>query len=149
MFRSGLQHVVTASSPEQLRAIADSLRSTLLGLVLERTATINELTATVNRPKSTVAHHVGVLVETGLLRVVAHPLTRRVRSIEERFCGCRAPATPSTASRPASTPPRNPRCRTRHPRTTMAELTEASTLHPTSPPKTSGAAPGGTHWLPR
>jgi len=70
VFRSGLQHVVTASSPEQLRAITDSLRSTLLDLVLERTATINELTATVNRPKSTVAHHVGVLAETGLLRVV-------------------------------------------------------------------------------
>jgi hypothetical protein len=38
----------------------------------------------VGRPKSTVAHHVGVLVDAGLLRVVR---TRRVRAIEERYYG--------------------------------------------------------------
>jgi DNA-binding transcriptional ArsR family regulator len=75
---------VTASSPEQLRALADPLRSTLLDLVLERAATINELAAAVDRPKSTVAHHVAVLVEAGLLRVVR---TRRVKAIDERFYG--------------------------------------------------------------
>ena len=36
------------------------------------------------RPKSTVAHHVGVLVDAGLFRVVR---TRRVRAIDERFYG--------------------------------------------------------------
>src|SRR6266545_6196516 len=60
----------------QLRAIADSLRSTILDLLLERAATVGELAAAVDRPKSTVAHHVGVLVDAGMLRVVR---TRRVR----------------------------------------------------------------------
>jgi DNA-binding transcriptional ArsR family regulator len=68
----------------QLRAIADSLRSTILDLLLERAATVSELAAAVDRPKSTVAHHVGVLVDTGMLRVVR---TRRVRAIDERYYG--------------------------------------------------------------
>jgi hypothetical protein len=38
----------------------------------------------VERPKSTVAHHVEVLTRNGLLQVVR---TRRVRAIEERFYG--------------------------------------------------------------
>jgi DNA-binding transcriptional ArsR family regulator len=68
----------------QLRAIADPLRSTILDLLLERAATVAELAAAVDRPKSTVAHHVGVLVDTGMLRVVR---TRRVRAIDERYYG--------------------------------------------------------------
>src|SRR5581483_9934110 len=44
----------------------------------------NELAAALGRPKSTVAHHVKVLTDAGLLRVVR---TRRVRAIEERFYG--------------------------------------------------------------
>jgi DNA-binding transcriptional ArsR family regulator len=68
----------------QLRAIADPLRSTILDLLLERAATVSELAAAVHRPKSTVAHHVGVLVETGMLRVVR---TRRIRAIDERSYG--------------------------------------------------------------
>jgi DNA-binding transcriptional ArsR family regulator len=75
---------VSATTSEQLKAIADPLRSVLLDLVLERAATINELAQAVGRPKGTVAHHVNVLVAAGLLRVVR---TRRVRAIEERFYG--------------------------------------------------------------
>src|SRR5919198_3946846 len=74
--------VVTA--PEQLRALADPLRATILDLLLERAATVAELAAVIRRPKSTVAHHVNVLVEAGMLRVVR---TRRVRAIEERYYG--------------------------------------------------------------
>lgn len=74
--------VVTA--PAQLRAMADPLRGTILDLLLERAATVAELAAAVGRPKSTVAHHVNVLVEAGLLRVVR---TRRVRAIDERYYG--------------------------------------------------------------
>jgi DNA-binding transcriptional ArsR family regulator len=59
-------------------------RSTLLDLVLERAASVSELAAAVGRPKSTVAHHVSVLVDAGLLRVVR---TRKVRAIDERFYG--------------------------------------------------------------
>lgn len=72
------------TKPAELRAIADPLRSTILDLVLERAATVTELAGAVGRPKSTVAHHVKVLVEAGMLRVVR---TRRVRAIEERFYG--------------------------------------------------------------
>ena len=68
----------------QLRAIADDVRSVILELLLERAATVGELAAAIGRPKSTIAHHVGVLVETGMLRVVR---TRRVRAIDERYYG--------------------------------------------------------------
>ena len=76
------QIVVTA--PKQLRAMADPLRSTILDLLLERAATVAELAAAVKRPKSTVAHHVNVLVAAEMLRVVR---TRRVRAIDERYYG--------------------------------------------------------------
>ena len=74
--------VVTA--PHQLRAMADPLRGMILDLLLERAATVSELAEAVKRPKSTLAHHVKVLVDAGMLRVVR---TRQVRAIEERFYG--------------------------------------------------------------
>lgn len=72
------------TSPQQLRAMADPLRQTILDLVTERAATVAELASAVSRPNSTVAHHVGVLTNAGLLRVVR---TRRVRAIDERYYG--------------------------------------------------------------
>ncbi|HEY0637051.1 MAG TPA: helix-turn-helix domain-containing protein [Pseudonocardiaceae bacterium] len=72
------------STEAELRALGGTLRATLLDLLLERAATVTELATAVGRPKSTVAHHVSVLVRAGLLRVVR---TRRVRAIEERFYG--------------------------------------------------------------
>jgi DNA-binding transcriptional ArsR family regulator len=75
---------IVVTAPEQLRAIADPLRARILDLLLERAATVAELAAAVRRPKSTVAHHVKVLVEAGMLRVVR---TRRVRAIDERYYG--------------------------------------------------------------
>jgi DNA-binding transcriptional ArsR family regulator len=72
------------TTPAQLRAMADPLRGTILDLLLERAATVAELAAAVGRPKSTVAHHVKVLLDAGMLRVVR---TRRVRAIEERYYG--------------------------------------------------------------
>lgn len=75
---------IVLTTPAQLRAIANPLRTTILGLLLERAATVSELAATLERPKSTVAHHLGVLVDAGMLRVVR---TRRVRAIEERYYG--------------------------------------------------------------
>ena len=79
-----LPDTVEVSTPAQLRAIADPLRMTLLDLVLERAATVAELATAVNRPNSTIAHHVGVLVQAGMLRVVR---TRKVRAIDERYYG--------------------------------------------------------------
>ncbi len=79
-----LDEMVVVTAPEQLRALADPLRAAVLELLLERAATVSELAHAVDRPKSTVAYHVNLLVEVGLLRVVR---TRRVRAIEERYYG--------------------------------------------------------------
>jgi DNA-binding transcriptional ArsR family regulator len=79
-----LEELVVVTAPEQLRALADPLRGTLLELVLERAATVTELAHAVDRPKGTVAYHVNLLVDAGLLRVVR---TRRVRAIDERYYG--------------------------------------------------------------
>jgi DNA-binding transcriptional ArsR family regulator len=70
--------------PAQVKAISHPLRTTILGLLHERAASVTELAVAVERPKSTVAHHVKVLTEAGLLQIVR---TRRVRAIEERFYG--------------------------------------------------------------
>ena len=72
------------SRPSQVKAIGHPLRTTILSLLHERAATVTELAVAIERPKSTVAHHVRVLTEAGLLQVVR---TRRVRAIEERFYG--------------------------------------------------------------
>ena len=75
---------IALTRPSQVKAIGHPLRTTILGLLHERAATVSELAVALERPKSTVAHHVKVLVDTGLVQVVR---TRRVRAIEERFYG--------------------------------------------------------------
>ena len=72
------------TTPAQVRAIGHPLRTTILQLLHERAATVTELAVAVERPKSTVAHHVDVLARNDLLQVVR---TRKVRAIEERFYG--------------------------------------------------------------
>ena len=79
-----LEDMLVVTAPQQLRALADPLRKTLLELLLERAATVTEMASAIGRPKSTVAYHVNLLVDAGLVRVVR---TRRVRAIEERFYG--------------------------------------------------------------
>src|SRR5690349_24292375 len=75
---------IALTEPSQVKALSHPLRTTILHLLHERAATVSELASAVERPKSTVAHHVKVLAEAGLVRVVR---TRRVRAIEERFYG--------------------------------------------------------------
>jgi DNA-binding transcriptional ArsR family regulator len=75
---------IALTEPAQVKALGHPLRNTILGLLHERAATVTELSAALGRPKSTVAHHVKVLTEAGLVQVVR---TRRVRAIEERFYG--------------------------------------------------------------
>ncbi len=79
-----LEERLPLTRSEQVKALGHPLRNTILGLLHERAATVTELAAATERPKSTVAHHVKVLLEAGLLRVVR---TRRVRAIEERYYG--------------------------------------------------------------
>src|SRR4029079_5291133 len=75
---------IALTEPSQVKALSHGLRTTILGRLHERAATVSELAVALGRPKSTVAHHVKVLKEAGLVRVVR---TRRVRAIEERFYG--------------------------------------------------------------
>jgi DNA-binding transcriptional ArsR family regulator len=75
---------IALTQPSQVKALGHPLRNTILGLLHERAATVTELAVALERPKSTVAHHVKVLGEAGLVQVVR---TRRVRAIEERFYG--------------------------------------------------------------
>jgi len=72
------------TEPSQVKAISHPVRTTILGLLHERGASVSELAVALRRPKSTVAHHVGVLLKARLVQVVG---TRRVRAIEERFYG--------------------------------------------------------------
>src|SRR5262249_57659727 len=93
-----LEDLRIVSSPRELRAMADPLRNTILDLLLERAATVSELAAAVDRPKSTVAHHVSVLADAGVLKVVR---TSRVPAIDERFYGRTAPISSLCAIPPA------------------------------------------------
>lgn len=79
-----LDDLLVVTGHEQLRALADPFRGQLLELLLERAATITEMAVAVDRPTSSVAYHVNLLHDVGLLKVVR---TRRVRAIEERFYG--------------------------------------------------------------
>ena len=72
------------TSPAQVRAISHPLRTTILGLLHERAASVTEVATAVGRPKSTVAYHMALLEDAGLVRVAR---TRRVRAIEERYFG--------------------------------------------------------------
>lgn len=75
---------IALTMPSQVKALSHSVRTTILGLLHERAATVTELAGALERPKSTIAHHVKVLADAGLVQVVR---TRRVRAIEERFYG--------------------------------------------------------------
>jgi DNA-binding transcriptional ArsR family regulator len=79
-----LADVVAADTPTRLKALGDPLRMLILDLVLEHAMSVTELADRVGRPRGSVAHHVDLLVDAGLLQVVR---TRRVRAMEERFYG--------------------------------------------------------------
>ena len=79
-----LAEFVAADTPTRLKAMGDPLRLLLLDLVLEHAMSVAELAERVGRPRGSVAHHVDVLVDAGLLQVVR---TRQVRAVTERFYG--------------------------------------------------------------
>jgi len=72
------------TSPRELRAMGHRVRSRVLDLVLDRAATVREMAEAIGRPPSTVAYHVGILVEADMLKVVR---SRRVRAVDERYYG--------------------------------------------------------------
>ena len=75
---------ISADTPARLKALGDPLRQLILDLVLERSMTVTELAERVQRARGSVAHHVDLLLEVGLLQVTR---TRKVRAMEERFYG--------------------------------------------------------------
>ena len=79
-----LADVLDVDTPERLKALADPLRGHICDLVLERAMSVTELAERVDRPRGSVAYHVDVLLDAGLLQVTH---TRRVRAVEERFYG--------------------------------------------------------------
>ena len=77
-----LSDEIWAGTPARLKALGDPLRQLILDLVLERSMTVTELAERVQRPRGSVAHHVDLLLEVGLLQVTR---TRKVRAMDERF----------------------------------------------------------------
>jgi DNA-binding transcriptional ArsR family regulator len=74
--------VLRVESPEQYKALAHPLRHRLLFALGERPATTGQLAAALDTGKGTVAHHLKVLREAGMVRVVR---TRPVRGGTEQY----------------------------------------------------------------
>lgn len=79
-----LEPTLNVAEPRQLKALFEETRREIVELLLERAATIKELAETLDKPKGTIGHHVGVLEEAGLIRVVR---TKMVRAIEAKYYG--------------------------------------------------------------
>ena len=79
-----LDDTLATTSPEQLKALGDETRLAILDLLLQRSASTGQLAEALSKPKSTVAHHLAVLHDAGLVKVVR---TRQVRAITEKFFG--------------------------------------------------------------
>lgn len=79
-----LDGTLDVDTSERLKALGDPLRGHICDLVLERAMSVTELAERVGRPRGSVAYHVDVLVDAGLLQITH---TRQVRAIEERFYG--------------------------------------------------------------
>ena len=60
------------------------MRTKIVFLLRERAASITELAEVLSSPKGTVGHHVKVLEQAGLIRVVR---TRKVRALTEKYYG--------------------------------------------------------------
>jgi DNA-binding transcriptional ArsR family regulator len=76
--------VLEVRSEVQLRAVADATRRRILSLLRERAASTTELAEALGQPRGTVGHHVKVLEDAQLIRVVR---TRKVRALTEKYYG--------------------------------------------------------------
>jgi DNA-binding transcriptional ArsR family regulator len=72
------------AEPEQLRALADDVRTAVIALLRERAFSTQQLSEKLGIPKGTVGHHLKVLEQAGLIRVVR---TRKIRAVTEKFYG--------------------------------------------------------------
>jgi DNA-binding transcriptional ArsR family regulator len=78
------EDVLVVQDQQQLRALADTVRTKIVFILRERAASITELAEVLGSPKGTVGHHVKVLERAGLIRVVR---TRKVRALTEKYYG--------------------------------------------------------------
>jgi DNA-binding transcriptional ArsR family regulator len=74
--------VLRVSTPEQFKALGHPLRHRLLFALSERPATIGQLAGALGSQKGNIAHHLKVLRDAGMVRVVA---TRQVRGGTEQY----------------------------------------------------------------
>jgi DNA-binding transcriptional ArsR family regulator len=79
-----MDDVLVVQELPQLRALADEMRTRIVLLIRERAASVTELAQELSSPKGTVGHHVKVLEQAGLIRVVR---TRKVRALTEKYYG--------------------------------------------------------------
>ena len=79
-----LAETMHVRTPEQLRALADDVRGSILALLRERAYSTQQLSRELDMPKGTVGHHLKVLESAGLVHVVR---TRQVRAVTEKFYG--------------------------------------------------------------
>lgn len=79
-----IAEVLEITTPEQFKALGDPFRQKVLRLLVEQAATTNQLAEALGCPTSTMAHHLHVLTEAGLVKVVR---TRQVRAMTERYYG--------------------------------------------------------------
>ncbi len=70
------------STPEQFKALGHPLRHRLLFALGPEAATISQLATALGTAKGNVAHHLGVLRDAGMVRVVE---TRKVRGGTEQY----------------------------------------------------------------
>lgn len=72
------------TTPAQIKAVGDATRQKILGLLGEHSATTSQLAEMLGQPKGTVGHHLGVLLNAGMIRIVR---TRQVKAITEKYYG--------------------------------------------------------------
>ncbi len=79
-----LAETLELTEPAQYRALFEATRQEIVSVLLERAATTSELAEVLHKPKGTVGHHLKVLADAGLVRVVR---TKRVRALEAKYYG--------------------------------------------------------------
>jgi DNA-binding transcriptional ArsR family regulator len=79
-----MEEFFEAGEPGHFRAFADPTRQRITNLLYERAATTKQLAGALRLSPGTVGHHLKVLEEAGLIRVVR---TRQVRAMTEKYYG--------------------------------------------------------------
>ncbi len=78
------EEFVHATTADQLKALGNPIRMTIIDLLNERAASVTEISQAIDKPKGTIGYHVKVLEEAGFIRVVR---TRKARAMTEKFYG--------------------------------------------------------------